>query len=90
MYRWQAALRLIGVGWFVGLSILGGVLGFVFASFTQFSVYLLPIAAGGFIYISASDLIPELHKEPDRMKSFLSLLTFVLGLAILLLIKILV
>ena len=26
MRRWQAALRLIGVGWYVGLSILGGVL----------------------------------------------------------------
>ena len=26
MRRWQAALRFIGVGWYVGLSILGGVL----------------------------------------------------------------
>jgi len=26
MHRWQAALRFIGVGWYVGLSILGGVL----------------------------------------------------------------
>ncbi len=26
MRRWQAALRLVGVGWYVGLSILGGVL----------------------------------------------------------------
>lgn len=30
-------------------------------------VYLMPIAAGGFIYIAASDLIPELHKS-DRLK----------------------
>jgi len=27
MHRWQAALNIIGVGWFVGLSILLGVLG---------------------------------------------------------------
>ena len=27
MRRWQAALRLIGVGWYVGLSLLAGVLG---------------------------------------------------------------
>ena len=27
MFRWQAALRLIGVGWFIGISILLGVLG---------------------------------------------------------------
>ncbi|MCK5576907.1 MAG: AtpZ/AtpI family protein [Dehalococcoidales bacterium] len=27
MRRWQAALSIIGIGWFVGLSLLGGVLG---------------------------------------------------------------
>ena len=27
MRRWQAALQFIGLGWYVGLSILGGVLG---------------------------------------------------------------
>ena len=27
MRRWVAAFRFIGVGWFVGISILGGVLG---------------------------------------------------------------
>ena len=26
MYRWRAALNLIGIGWFIGLSILLGVL----------------------------------------------------------------
>ncbi len=27
----------------------------------EFSIYLLPITAGGFLYIAGSDLIPELH-----------------------------
>jgi ATP synthase protein I len=27
MRRWEAALRFIGVGWFIGISIVGGVLG---------------------------------------------------------------
>jgi zinc and cadmium transporter len=27
------------------------------------TLYLLPLAAGGFIYIASSDLIPELHKK---------------------------
>jgi F0F1-type ATP synthase assembly protein I len=27
MHRWQAALNIIGIGWFIGLSILLGVLG---------------------------------------------------------------
>lgn len=28
--------------------------------------YILPFAAGGFIYLACSDLIPELHKQPFR------------------------
>jgi F0F1-type ATP synthase assembly protein I len=27
MHRWQAALNIIGIGWFVGLSLMGGMLG---------------------------------------------------------------
>ncbi|PIR98862.1 ZIP family metal transporter, partial [Candidatus Collierbacteria bacterium CG10_big_fil_rev_8_21_14_0_10_44_9] len=42
-------------------AILGGILGYL-ASHTmiQFAHLLVPVAAGGFIYISATDLIPEL------------------------------
>ena len=29
----------------------------------QFALWLLPLTAGGFIYIALSDLIPELHKD---------------------------
>jgi zinc and cadmium transporter len=35
-------------------------------SFSASMVYLSPVAAGGFIYIAASDLIPQLHEEPAR------------------------
>ena len=31
----------------------------------SYSVYLLPITAGGFLYIAGSDLIPELHHGSD-------------------------
>ena len=45
--------------------------------------YVLPIAAGGFVYVAGSDLIPELHKESDTFtKSFLQLLVFVSGIAL--------
>jgi ATP synthase protein I len=27
MHKWQAALRFIGLGWYIGLSIIGGTLG---------------------------------------------------------------
>ena len=44
--------------------------------------FLIPFAAGGFIYIAGSDLMPELHKETDTKKSFVQLVTFVLGIAV--------
>ena len=61
--------------------ILGGILGY-FASFYISGIvpYLLPIAAGGFIYIAASDLIPEIRKERDLKKSIKSFSVFLLGI----------
>ncbi|MBT4120585.1 MAG: ZIP family metal transporter [Candidatus Magasanikbacteria bacterium] len=44
--------------------------------------FLVPFAAGSFIYIAGADLIPELHKETNTKKSFLQLIAFVLGIAI--------
>lgn len=49
-----------------------------------FSTYLLPITAGGFLYIGGSDLIPELHKE-DHVKistSLSQLVSIMLGIGI--------
>jgi zinc and cadmium transporter len=44
--------------------------------------YLIPFAAGGFIYIAASDLMPEIRKETNLKKSLISFGTFILGVAI--------
>jgi zinc and cadmium transporter len=41
---------------------------------------LLPFAAGSFLYIAWSDLIPELHKENKPSKALIQLLTFLLGI----------
>ena len=41
--------------------------------------FLVPFAAGGFIYIAGSDLIPELHKEVLISKSAKQLLVLALG-----------
>jgi len=61
--------------------ILGGILGyFVDKAFKIFPHYLLPFAAGGFLYISMSDLIPEIHKEKNIKKATISAIVFVLGL----------
>jgi zinc and cadmium transporter len=43
---------------------------------------LLPIAAGAFIYIASTDLLPELHKEPEPRKSLLQVGALVLGLLV--------
>jgi zinc and cadmium transporter len=43
---------------------------------------LVPLTAGGFIYIAATDLIPELHKEPEGRKSLLQLAGILAGVAI--------
>ena len=45
--------------------VLGGIAGFMLGGFPEFGEYAVPFAAGGFIYIAASDLIPELHREPS-------------------------
>lgn len=43
---------------------------------------LIPFAAGGFIYIASSDLIPEMHKEVKLDKSLLQFCFFLLGILI--------
>ena len=48
---------------------------------------ILPITAGGFIYISASDLIPELKKDVSINKTIKQLLGIFLGLGIMILVK---
>lgn len=43
---------------------------------------LLPFAAGSFLYIAGSDLIPELHKEPGLKQAIGQVLSFMMGIAI--------
>lgn len=69
---------------FVALtSVLGGVVGyFALNFFAGLMPYILPIAAGSFLYISTSDLIPELKKETNISKSLGSFLLFIIGLTL--------
>jgi len=55
--------------------IVGGLFGYYFLS-KEMLLPLLPFAAGGFVYIAASDLIPELHKEQNIKKSIISFILF--------------
>jgi zinc and cadmium transporter len=50
---------------------------------------ILPITAGGFIYIAGSDLIPEIHKELKLSGSLLQVLAMAVGSGLMLLVKLL-
>ncbi|MDD5496166.1 MAG: ZIP family metal transporter [Candidatus Omnitrophica bacterium] len=69
-------------------AVAGTMAGYYFSSrVSGFSNALLPIAAGGFIYIAACDLIPEMHKEINKTKSVFSVLAFILGIGLMYLVK---
>lgn len=69
-------------------AILGTFLGYFLASHSEnFIQILMPFAAGGFIYIAASDLIPELHRQTDTGKSLVSIFLFLTGIIFMLWLK---
>ena len=68
-------------------SVLGGLFGYFLFEGKEYIHYIMPFAAGNFFYISASDLIPELHKEADFKKSINSFIFFIFGIIIMHLIK---
>lgn len=62
-------------------AMLGALIGYFIADFTEgFSSFILPLTAGGFIYIAASDLIPQIHKESNLGRSNLAFITFLVGI----------
>ena len=66
-------------------AVLGTVVALILGGTVQnITVFLVPFAAGGFIYIASADLIPELHKEVKVGKSLLQFLAFVLGVLVML------
>ncbi|MDP2788682.1 MAG: ZIP family metal transporter [bacterium] len=63
------------------LSFIGLIIALVVGEVAQtFNTWLLPVAAGGFIYIAVADLIPELHKTKEGRSSVLQLLMVVVGI----------
>ena len=75
------------INFLIALTVVaGGVAGYFLSEYISI-VPFLPFAAGGFIYISASDLIPELRKETDLKKSFLTLFIFLAGIGIMYLLR---
>lgn len=68
------------------LAVVGAILVLILGkSIENFSLFLIPFTAGGFIYIASSDLIPELHKETEIPISIMQLIAFVLGIGVMVL-----
>jgi len=65
----------------------GGVAGYYVSFLGNYMAYLLPFAAGGFIYIAASDLMPEIRKETSLKKSLASFGIFLAGILMMFLTK---
>lgn len=62
-------------------AILGALIGYILSGITEdISLFLISFTAGGFIYIAASDLLPELHKQKDTREANIAFITFILGL----------
>lgn len=70
-----------------GLTFLIGGLTAYGLSFQMDVSWLIPFAAGNFLYIGASDLVPEINKHHNLRDNAVHLAAFVLGLALLLFVK---
>lgn len=61
-------------------AFVGVVLVFFLIEIEGFSGFLISISAGGFIYLSASEILPELKKELNFKKNIIQFTLFILGL----------
>jgi len=61
--------------------LLGGIVAYV-ASFSVNVDFLVPFAAGNFLYIGASDLVPEVNKHTDMKVNLVHLGAFVASVAL--------
>lgn len=82
LYAGYSKLRAL---WFNFLSALLAIVGvaiiFLFGENAESLImWVLPLAAGNFIYIASSDLLPELHKEHKVGKSILEVLMIIAGI----------
>jgi zinc and cadmium transporter len=68
--------------------LLGGILAY-FASARLDVSLLVPFAAGNFLYIGASDLVPEVNRHRDALTNVILFFSFAGGLAVLLAIRVL-
>ncbi len=64
----------------IGIALIGRLEGF-----TEF---IIPFAAGNFIYIAASNLVPQLHRQCGTKDTILHIFAILLGIAIIALVTV--
>lgn len=70
--------------------IFGGIIGYYLSGLVEgAAVLLLPFAAGNFVYIAASDLIPEIKHGGNISRNLVHFLTFIVGILLMLGVKLL-
>ena len=69
-------------------AILGALTTYFLAYLRSIGALLVPFAAGGFIYIAATDLMPELHKKAHASESLVQLIVILLGIGLMAFLKI--
>jgi len=69
-------------------AILGALATYFLAYLRSIEALLVPFAAGGFIYIAATDLMPELHKKSHAGESIVQLFMILLGIGLMTFLKI--
>jgi zinc and cadmium transporter len=69
-------------------AVAGAIVAYFVSSLTGSLInFILPLTAGGFIYIATSDLIPEIHKESNLKRSTLAFIAFLAGIVFMALAK---
>ncbi len=64
-------------------AIIGAIVGLILASKAdEFTTFIIPFAAGNFLYIAASNLVPELHRHCKILDSILHVIAIMLGVGI--------
>jgi len=72
------------------LSVTGTVISLILGgTIANFATLVAPFAAGIFIYIAGSDLVPQLHRELKPSRSAVQLLVMAAGVAAMVLVKVL-
>ncbi len=91
LYAGFTKKRALGFNFLSALTaMVGAIIGIlVSGNSDQFVRIIIPIAAGGFIYIAGSDLIPEIHKKQTEKFSLWNLIGIILGIMLMYVLKLL-